>query len=251
MSGRIEWVVREEIGILTINNPPENYLVEPEFVPLARLQQWTSASELKGILIHGKGRHFSAGADLKRLFEIIATDDHLEAKLSAGNKLIDHLVSTNLPLVAAIQGVCFGGGLEIALACTIRVAAENALFAAPETSFGLIPGLGGTFRLPDVIGNSQALQMILTGDLLSAEEALRINLVDFIVPRKELFPYSFAMIRRMTKNLSPRIIRSVMETLRNCSSLSQEQAISEETRLFCELAKEEYIRRLSEAKSEK
>ena len=148
MNGRIEWEIREEIGIITINNPPENYLFEPEFVPLDVLQKWTSEKTLKGILIYGKGKHFSAGGNLNRLFEIIAQEENLEKKLAAGNAIIDHLVNTNLPLVAAVHGVCFGGGLEIALACHIRVAAENALFATPETSHGLIHGLGGTLRLP-------------------------------------------------------------------------------------------------------
>ncbi len=247
MQGRIEWEVREEIGILTINNPPENYLFEPEFVPLDQLKQWTDDPGLKGILIHGKGKHFSAGGDLKRLFEIISKDELLEEKLAAGNALIDHLIGTNLPLAAAIHGVCFGGGLEIALACHIRVASEKTLFAAPETGHGLIPGMGGTFRLPAAVGKAEALKMILTGDMVSTEEAYSMKLIDFIVPRKEVLPFTFSMLRRMTKSLSPLIIRSVVETLRNAATMSSEMAIAEETRIFCELAKKEYVRRIAES----
>ncbi|MBN1200083.1 MAG: enoyl-CoA hydratase/isomerase family protein [Bacteroidales bacterium] len=248
MSDRVEWEINDGIGILTISNPPENYLFEPEFVPLAQLRQWTGDSALKGILIRGKGKHFSAGGDLRQLFTLVSEDDNLDEKLAAGHGIINHLHQTNLPLVAAIHGVCFGGGLEIALACDIRVAAENALFAAPETSHGLIPGMGGTIRIPATVGIPNALQMILTGEILTAEEAVNIHLVDMIVPRKELFSSAFNLLHRMVKNGSPRIIRAVVETLRNASTMPAGQAACEETKIFCELAKEEYARRLSESK---
>jgi len=247
MDGRIEWEVREEIGILTINNPPENYLYEPEFVALDVLRKWTSDPLLKGILIHGKGKHFSAGGDLKRLFEIVSHDENLEAKVIAGHEVINHLIQTNLPLVTAIHGVCFGGGLEIALACHIRIASENALFAAPEAIHGLIPGMGGTIRLPATVGHTEALKMILTGDMINSEEAYDMKLIDFIVPRKDVLFFAFSMLRRMTKNLSPLVIRSVVETLRNSASMTAEMAIAEETRIFCELAKKEYVRRIAES----
>ncbi|NQV02731.1 MAG: enoyl-CoA hydratase/isomerase family protein [Bacteroidia bacterium] len=246
MSDRVEWKIREDIGILTINNPPENYLYEPEFIPMKLVQKWTDDPALKGILIHGKGKHFSAGGDLKRLFELVSEGENLEAKLAAGVAVIDHLISTNLPMVAAIHGVCFGGGLEIALACHIRVAAENSLFATPETSHGLLPGMGGTVRLPSTIGQAHSLQMILSGDMISTEEASRMKLIDFIVPRKEVFVYAFNILQKMTRNLHPRVIRSVIQALGNSATLPPELAIAEETRIFCELAKEETQRRLSE-----
>ncbi|MBE0648085.1 MAG: enoyl-CoA hydratase/isomerase family protein [Bacteroidales bacterium] len=251
MNDLIEWRVKEAIGILTINNPPENYLFEPEFVSLPTMKTWTETPNLKGILIQGKGKHFSAGGDLRRLFEMVSNGERLEEKLAAGNAVIDHLIHTNLPLVAAIHGVCFGGGLEIALACDIKIAAENALFATPETGHGLLPGMGGTVRLPATVGKAKSMQLILTGDMISTEEAIRIGLIDVTVPRKEVLSYSFTLLHRMTKNLSSRIIRSVIEALRNSSTLPPDRAIAEETRIFCELAKEEYIRRLAEKESEK
>lgn len=248
-SGRIEWEVKDGIGILSISNPPENYLYEPEFISLQELRQWTAYPSLKGILIHGKGKHFSAGGDLSRLFELVADKENLGAKLAAGNAVIDHLIGTNLPLVAAIHGVCFGGGLELALACHIRVAGELALFASPEVTHGLLPGMGGTVRLPAAIGQANAMEMILSGDMISTEEAKRINLIDVIVPRKEVFSHAFHLLTRMTKNLSPRIINAVMQAFRNAATLPAEEAIAEETRIFCELAKEEYARRLSETET--
>lgn len=247
MKNLVEWEVKEEIGILTISNPPENYLYEPEFVPLATLQSWTSDPSLKGILIHGKGKHFSAGGDLRRMAEMIANDEGLEEKISAGHAVIRHLIATRLPMVAAIHGVCFGGGLELALACHIRIASENALFAAPETGHGIIPGMGGTFRLPKTVGTGRAMQMILSGDMISADEALKIHLIDRIAPGKTVFGTAFSILKNMTKNLSPKIVRAVMTTLENASELKIEDAITEETRIFCELANEEFKRRESES----
>ena len=243
----IAWEVKDGIGILTLNNPPENYLYEPEFIPLETLKKWTSNPRLKALLIHGKGKHFSAGGDMNRLFEIIDNEIDIHQKVEAGNQVIEHLIELNLPMVAAIQGVCFGGGLELALASHIRIAGEHSLFALPETSHGLIPGLGGTLRLPSVVGEAKALQMILSGDMINAEEALQIKLIDIIVPRTEVFDYAFRLARKMTGDLSTQVIKAVIKTLRNATTLSSEEAINEETQIFCKLAKEEAKRRVNES----
>ncbi len=244
---RIGWEVRDGIGIITLNNPPENYLYEPEFIPLETLKKWTSNPQLKGLLIHGKGKHFSAGGDMNRLFEMIKKELDIRQKVEAGDRVIQHLIELNLPMVAAIHGVCFGGGLELALASHIRIAGEQSLFALPETSHGLLPGLGGTVRLPSVVGEARSLRMILSGDMINAEEARLIKLIDFIVPRNEVFDYAYRLIRKMTGDLSIRVIRAVVRALRNAATMPAEEAIHEETRIFCELAGEEAKRRFSEA----
>jgi len=246
MNSRVKWDIKEGIGIISICNPPENYLYEPEFVRLETLREWTGEPTLKGILIRGEGKHFSAGGDLKRLFEMISAHEDLMEKLRTGHAVIDHLIGTNLPLVAAIQGVCFGGGLELALACHIRVASQNSIFASPETIHGLIPGMGGTVRLPATVGKSNALKMILSGEMISTDEAYRMKLIDFIVPGTEVFSFAFSLLRRMVKNLDPRIINAVMKTLQNSLILSPDKAIAEETKIFFELAQAEHSRRLSE-----
>ncbi|MBC8314449.1 MAG: enoyl-CoA hydratase/isomerase family protein [Bacteroidales bacterium] len=244
---RVEWEVREGIGIITLNNPPENYLYEPEFIPIKTLKKWTSNPKLKGLLIHGKGKHFSAGGDMTRLFEMIEEDLAIRQKMEAGDRVIKHLIELDLPMVAAIHGVCFGGGLELALACHIRIAGEQSLFALPETSHGLLPGLGGTVRLPPVVGEARSLQMILSGDMINSEEARLIKLIDFIVPRNEVFEYAYRLIHKMTGNLSIRVIRAVIRAFRNAATMPAEEAISEETRIFCELAREEAKRRFTKS----
>jgi enoyl-CoA hydratase/carnithine racemase len=236
---RVQWEIREGIGILTLNNPPENYLYEPAFVSQKTLETWTNDPSLKGILIHGAGKHFSAGGDLKRLSELIDNQVNLPEMMAGGNAIADHLISLKIPLVAAIHGICFGGGLELALACHIRIAGERALFAFPESGHGLMPGLGGTLRLPATSGTGQAVKMILSGDMIDAEEAKMIHLIDEIVPRSEVFDHAFQLLLKMTRDVPLHVIRSVIQALNNAETLSPEEAIKEETRMFCELALQE------------
>lgn len=248
---KANWEIRDGIGIITITNPPENYLAEPEFVPLDTLKSWTADPLLKGIIIHGQGKHFSAGGDLKRIFKLAAGSVGLEASIVAGIRVIEYLIGLDLPLVAAIRGVCFGGGLEIALACHIRIAADNALFASPETSHGLIPGMGGTVRLASTVGQAHALRMILTGDMVNAEEARILGLIDTIVPRHEVLNHAFNLLRKMTDTIPVQVIRSVIQTLRNAQTMPAEEAIAEENKIFCRLAKQEAQRRAGHSEKER
>lgn len=245
-SRHISWEVTGSTGVLTLGPPPGNLLAEPEFVPLDLLQKWTSAPGLKGIVIHGSGRHFSSGADLERLYTHIRSGKDLAEMMNSGKRVLNHIENLGLPVMAAISGTCFGGGLEIALAANIRICAENALFAFPETGHHLLPGLGGTVRLPHLIRASSAMQMILHGDVVNAEEALSLGLVDRIVPKKELLQYSLSLMGKMTATRPVEVVRAVMTALKNADTLSREDAMKEETRLFCELALREAQRRKTE-----
>ena len=126
-----DFEITDEIGILKLNNPPQNYLIEPAFADLEKLQRWLNA-DLKGLIITGAGRHFSAGADMLHLKEMAANTGALEKKMTAGNQLLNFIYDLDIPTIAAIKGVCFGGGLEIALSCQIRFCNSKALFAFPE-----------------------------------------------------------------------------------------------------------------------
>jgi enoyl-CoA hydratase/carnithine racemase len=244
--GQTGWEIRDDIGILTLTAPPRNLLADPEFIPLPVLKELTGISKLKGILIYGQGKHFSAGGDLENLFRMAGSEEVLRSRMIAGNKILNFLESLDLPLVAAIRGICFGGGLEIALSCHIRICSENAVFAFPETNHNIMPGLGGTHRLPAVTGMSKALMMILGGDMINAEEALEAGIVDQVVSKDDLLSHSFGLLYKMTHDRPVPVIRSVMQALRNATTLAPEDAIREETRLFCELAMTEAIRRENE-----
>jgi len=243
---KIGWEIRNDIGIITIENPPENYLAQPDFVPLEVLKKWTSYDYLRGLMITGTGKQFSGGGNLDHLFSMINAKEDISAKISKGKKVLDFLENLNIPVIAAIQGICFGGGLEIALACHIRIGSDNALFAFPESNYNLIPGLGGNIRSQKLIGFPKSLKMILSGDMINAEDALEMKLIDYIVPKNKLHDFAFNFLLKMTKDRRLEVIHAVMEVLRNERKLPVEDAMRNETRLFCELALAEAFRRKSQ-----
>ena len=240
---KVTWEIREDIGIITLDNPPENYLVRPEFLPFETLKKWTSCDYLKGILICGAGKHFSGGGKLDNLFEMVKTNADMVSMMKEGKAVLDHLGNLNIPVVAAIQGICFGGGFEIALACHIRICSENALFAFPEINSGILPGLGGTVRFQELAGFNESLKMILGGDMINAGVALEMKLVDQITPKDKLFSHSFNLLKKMTHDRPIGVIHGVMQALHNGRNLSLGDAMLEETRIFCKLAMAEAGRR--------
>ncbi|MEI7490964.1 MAG: enoyl-CoA hydratase/isomerase family protein [Bacteroidota bacterium] len=242
---KISWEIRSDIGIITLDNPPENYLVQPEFVPLEVLKKWTSYDYLKGIIICGAGKHFSGGGKLENLFRMIRNKENISESMDKGKAVLDHLEELEIPVVAAIQGICFGGGLEVALASHIRVCSENALFAFPEINQGVIPGLGGTVRCFGKTGFPRAMKLIMSGDMINAEDAQEMNLVDFIVGKQKVFDFSFNLLQKLTRDRPLTVINAVMKALKNARSMSIEDAMREETRMFCELALAEASRRNS------
>ncbi len=246
---KISWEIRNDIGIITLVNPPENYLVQPEFVPIETLKKWTSYDYLKGIMICGAGKHFSGGGKLENLFKMIRDKEPISETMGKGKAVLEHLENLDIPVVAAIQGICFGGGLEIALASHIRVCSENALFAFPEINQGIIPGLGGTVRCPAKTGFPKAIKFIMSGDMINAEDAMEMSLVDFIVSKQKVFDFSFTFLQKLTRDRPLPVINAVMKALKNARSLSPEEAMKEETRMFCELALAEAKRRNGSSES--
>ncbi|MDH3651652.1 MAG: enoyl-CoA hydratase-related protein [Saprospiraceae bacterium] len=137
-------------------------------------------SNIRGIILTGAGQKaFVAGADIKE-FSLTAEDG--QQKAGFGHQTFNLIESLSIPVVAAVNGFALGGGCELAMACHFRIASQNAKFGQPEVNLGLIPGYGGTQRLPRFIGRGKATEILLTGDLISAEEALRLGLVNDVVP---------------------------------------------------------------------
>src|SRR6266700_4213588 len=156
-------------------------------------------SSLHGVILTGAGdKSFIAGADINE----VATDTPVQAeeKTRFGQGVMDLIENLGKPVVAAINGFALGGGCEAALACTIRLAAESAKFGLPEVKLGIIPGYGGTQRLPRLVGKGVALQMILSGAMIDAQEAYRIGLVNEVVPAPELIGRAEAILKQMAGN---------------------------------------------------
>ena len=190
------------------------------------------------MIIHGDGKHFSAGANINSIYSLARKKGALKANLNMGKDVLNFIENLNIPTVAAIRGACFGGGLEIALACHIRVCSKNSLFALPETGHNLMPGLSGTIRLPTLIGKKKSWEMIMSGDIINSEKAVEIKLADYIMQSKDVVGFSIGLITKMTEGRPADVIRYVMRSINNAKKLNSYDAMKEETEMFCKLALE-------------
>ena len=177
----IELKRAEEFAVITLNRPDAlNALSFALIKALSRALDEIAASDARAVLITGAGeKAFCAGADIKELMGRTLIEQKRGGEL--GQSVFTKLESLPIPSVAIINGYAFGGGLELALACTLRIATRNAKMGLPEIKLGLIPGYGGTQRLPRAVGEGRAMEMILSGRTVEAEEAHRIGLVQRIV----------------------------------------------------------------------
>lgn len=189
-----------------------------------------SDSELRAVVLTGAGeKAFAAGADIGEL----ATLDPLQARAlsHATDRLFLTLERFPVPVIAAINGYALGGGLELAMACPLRLAAEHAQLGQPEVKLGLIPGYGGTQRLPRLIGTQAALAMILTGEPISAGEALRLGLVLQVVPGAELKSAAATLAARIAAQ-APLAVQFALQAVRAASASSLEEGLELESSLF-------------------
>lgn len=228
--------VENNTCIITLDNPPHNYLVKPEFTSAEKLDRIISYNNCKALIIHGNGRHFSAGANRDNLFKM-ANDESLKTEIEKGKKLLQQLKTYRIPIIACIEGSCLGGGLEIALNADIRIASKKALFAFPEVNLNVIPGLGGIHTTVNKLNKAKALELILKGDIIDAETALSLNLVDELSEAKNSLARGLELSQSMTNGRSLDIIQAVVECIRNADELPYETALDRETELFCNLAK--------------
>ena len=194
----------ENIGVLRLHNGRDNLVDHAVFLDLTELKQWLQRNSFQGLIITGNGRNFSKGANVERIKGYKHCPEILEEELNEGKKILSYIEELPLITVAAIEGACFGAGLEIALSCNYRLASESALFSFPEVTLGLLPGFGGTIRLPKLIGQRAAKKLILSGDMIHAQEALRLGLVDETTGKKEAFFKAVELVEGLAKRCSAR-----------------------------------------------
>jgi enoyl-CoA hydratase len=192
--------VDDRVATLTVNRPEKlNALNAATIDELERaIDELRGREDVGGIIVTGAQRAFVAGADIAELAG--QTPDGARARARRGQAVFTRFESSPKPVVAAVNGFALGGGCELAMACHVRLASEAARFGQPEVKLGLIPGYGGTQRLPRLVGRGRALQLLLTGEIISAAEALRIGLVNRVVPAAELLPAAMALVRQMLDN---------------------------------------------------
>src|SRR6476620_567595 len=196
----IEVSVADRIATITVNRPDKlNALNVAVFDDLSLvIDEVRDRADVGGVILTGAGRAFVAGADISEL------EPHgaLAAKSLArrGQLVFNRLESLPKPVIAAVNGFALGGGCELAMACHLRLASDAAKFGQPEVKLGLIPGYGGTQRLPRLVGRGRALQLLMTGEMIDANEAFRIGLVNAVVPADQLLAAATAMIQQMLMN---------------------------------------------------
>jgi enoyl-CoA hydratase/carnithine racemase len=185
---------------------------------------------VRGVILTGAGdKAFIAGADISELAHLTAVE--AEQSSTYGQAVLDLIENLGKPVIAAVNGFALGGGCETSMACTIRLAAESAKFGQPEVKLGVLPGGGGTQRLPRLVGKGRALQLILTGEMISAQEAYRIGLVNEVVPAADLITRAEALLQQIFAN-APVAVRYSLEAVNNGLETSQAEGLSLEASLF-------------------
>ncbi len=189
-----------ETGILTItlNRPDKLNALNAATIEDIRtaMQRAQDDPEVRGIILTGSGeKAFVAGADIAELTKL----DEISARRASerGQEAFCMIEESSKPVIAAVNGFALGGGCELAMACHIRVASENARFGQPEVNLGLIPGYGGTQRLAQLVGKGKAIELLLTADMVKADEALRLGLVNHVVPQAELLAFCRQLLTRI------------------------------------------------------
>ena len=186
--------------------------------------------EIRGVILTGAGdKAFIAGADIGELANVTAVA--AEQSSSYGQAVLDLIENLGKPVIAAVNGYALGGGCETAMACTIRVAAEHAKFGQPEVTLGLIPGGGGTQRLPRLVGKGRALQLILSGGMIDAQEAYRIGLVNEVVPAGDLLARAEAILKQIFAN-APVAVKFSLEAVNRGLETNLAEGLSLEASLF-------------------
>ncbi len=223
------------VRVLTIDRPPVNALNE-EIVD--ELRDAVKAAMLDGrvrvLVITGAGKIFVAGADLDRL---------LAADMDAGRKMADGVKGLHRemrqggkPVIAAINGMAAGGGLELAMACDVRIADQNARMGLPEVTLGVLPGAGGTQMLPRLVGAGKAMEMMFTGMIIDANDALQLGLVEQVAIVESALDLALKMAARMVKN-APLAISEIKAAVYDTMSLPLDQGLAEETGRFARLCR--------------
>src|SRR6201995_1541837 len=209
----VTYEVKGSIAYITMNRPKVMNALNRKTVEELNTAFHAAKEDatVKGILLTGAGeKAFIAGADIG---ELSAIDGELAGRFSAkGQEVLLFIETLGKPVIAAINGFALGGGCETAMACTIRIAAQNAKFGQPEVKLGVIPGYGGTQRLARLVGKGRALQLILTGDLIDADEAHRIGLINEVVPAADLLSRCEAILKQIGAN-APIAVRYAIDAV--------------------------------------
>jgi len=225
---------QDHIATVTINQPDKLNALNSERLQalFMRIREAAENSTVRAIVLTGAGgRAFAAGADIREMAALDREGGRAFGEL--GHAVASALEDAPQPVIAAVNGYAFGGGCELALACDIRLASENAVFAQPEVSLGIPPGWGGSQRLPRVVGPGLAAELIYTGRRVDADEALRIGLVNAVHPADALMPAALEMARQIAAN-SPGSVRAAKRLIALTCGATYHQSLAAEVGAFAD-----------------
>lgn len=194
--------IENKIALVTLNRPTKlNALNKDTLAELhAAFSDLEKDDTIQVIILTGSGeKAFVAGADIAE-FANFSAQEGIQLAAEGHQKVFDHIENLKKPVIAAVNGFALGGGLELAMACHFRVASDNAKMGLPEVTLGLIPGYGGTQRLPQLVGKGRAMEMIVTATMISAAEAKEYGLVNHVVPQSELIEFCQGLAQKICKN---------------------------------------------------
>jgi enoyl-CoA hydratase len=220
------------VAYVTVNRPKVlNALNTPTWKDLrTAFEDARDDVAIRGVILTGAGnKAFIAGADISELAHVAAFEAEQSSRFGQG--VLDLIEDLGKPVVAAVNGFALGGGCETAMACTIRIAVETAKFGQPEVTLGLVPGGGGTQRLPRLVGKGRALHLILSGEMISAQEAYRIGLVNEIVPAADLIARAEAILKKIASN-APIAVKLALEAANKGMETSQGEGLLLEASYF-------------------
>ena len=232
---KLENVVYEKkgsIGYVTLNRPKVLNALNKATIRELRtaFEDTRDDAVVRGVILTGAGeKAFAAGADIAEMANNTAVE--AEEGTRRGQGLTDLIENLGKPVIAAVNGFALGGGCELAMACTIRIAAESAKFGQPEVKLGVMPGYGGTQRLPRLVGKGRALKLVLSGDIIDAAEAYRIGLVDELVPDARLIERAETVLKKIIAN-APLSVKYALEAVNKGLETSVAEGLLIEAALF-------------------
>ncbi|MGE8206373.1 enoyl-CoA hydratase [Heyndrickxia sp. NPDC080065] len=228
-------VMREnQVALVTINRPPANALGSALLDELSGLlHQMETDQDVRVIVLHGEGRFFSAGADIKE-FTTIQSSDDFGSLGEKGQTLFEKMERFPKPIIAAIHGAALGGGLELAMACHIRLVTYKTKLGLPELQLGLVPGFAGTQRLPRYVGAAKAAEMLFTSEPLSGKEAVEWGLANHVYEEEDLLDKAKELAGKIAKK-SPVSIKAAIELLNYGKTNQFYEGVKREAELFAEV----------------
>ncbi len=228
----LKYEVKDGIAYITVTRPKSLNALSREVLDELRtaFEKVNNDSEVQVAILTGDGKAFVAGADIAQMVTLTAIEGH--EMMIQGAQVMNYIESIDKPVIAAVNGFALGGGCELAMACDIRIASEKAQFGQPEVNLGIIPGFGGTQRLPRLVGKGMGKYMIMTGDYIKADEALRIGLVEKVVAPEELMPTCEALAKKIMSK-APIAIKAAKIAINNGIMLDVPTGVALESEATC------------------